>query len=117
MPKVTVVGAGQVGSTTALRLADRGIADVVIVDVDGDLARGKALDIAQSLPLTSSSVEVLGGGDYGLAEGSDVAVVTAGYPREPGMSRGDLLEKNAMGGREGVLSLAGTAPGCGCVLG
>jgi malate dehydrogenase len=116
MPKVTVVGAGQVGSTTALRLADRGIADVAILDVDGDLARGKALDIAQSLPLASSSVEVVGGGDYGLAEGSDVAVVTAGYPREPGMSRADLLEKNAMVVREVILSLAEAAPGCVLIM-
>jgi hypothetical protein len=77
MPKVTIVGAGQVGSTTALRLADRGIADVAIIDVDGELARGKALDLAQALPLSTSSVEVAGGDDYRLGEGSEVAVIAA----------------------------------------
>lgn len=116
MPKVTIVGAGQVGSTTAMRLADRGIADVALIDVDGEIARGKALDISQSLPLSSSSVEVAGGSDYRLAEGSDVAVITAGYPREPGMSRDDLLGKNAAVVRKVVLSLADTAPGCVLIM-
>jgi len=116
MPKVTVVGAGHVGSATAMRLADEGIADVVLIDVQGELARGMALDISQSLPLASSSVEVSGGGDYRLAEGSDVAVITAGFPREPGMSRGDLLGKNAAVVKGVVVSLAETAPQCVLIM-
>ena len=116
MRKVTVVGAGQVGSTTAMRLAEQGIADVALVDVYGELAQGKALDIAQSLALTSSSAKVVGGSDYGLAEGSDIVVVTAGFPREPGMSRADLLGRNAAVVKEVVEALAERAPGCVLVM-
>lgn len=112
MRKVTVVGAGQVGSTTAMRLAERGMANVALIDTCGDLAQGKALDIAQSLPLTDSTSTVTGGGDYGLAAGSDVVVITAGFPREPGMSRSDLLGRNAAVVREVVRAIEVEAPGC-----
>lgn len=110
MSKVAVIGAGQVGSTTAMRVAERGIADVSLIDIYGDLARGKALDIAQALPLTDSSSRVEGGSDYRLAAGSDVVVVTAGFPRAPGMSRSDLLEKNAAVVREVVERACAAAP-------
>ncbi|NPV60247.1 MAG: malate dehydrogenase [Actinobacteria bacterium] len=110
MRKVAVIGAGQVGSTTAMRVAERGIADVSLIDIYGDLARGKALDIAQALPLTDSSSRVEGGSDYGLAAGSDVVVITAGFPRAPGMSRSDLLEKNAAVVREVVEKACAAAP-------
>ena len=116
MPKVTVVGAGQVGSTTAMRLAEQSIADVAIIDIFGELAQGKALDISQSLPLTASSAKVTGGSDYRLAAGSDVAVVTAGFPREPGMSRSDLLGRNAAVVREVILALAEEAPDCVLIM-
>lgn len=112
MPKVTIVGAGQVGSTTAMRLADLGLCDVALVDAEGDVARGKALDIGQSLPLSTSPVEVKGGDDYRLAEGSDIAVVAAGFPRQPGMTRGDLLGKNAAVVQRVTASLAEAAPAC-----
>ncbi len=116
MPKVTVVGAGQVGSTTAMRLADWGICDVTLIDADGDLAQGKALDISQSLSLTSSAARVEGGGDYALAEGSEVAVVAAGFARRPGMSREDLLARNASIVREVVTSLAQAEPDCALIV-
>lgn len=116
MRKVTVVGAGMVGSTTAMRIAEQGLADVALIDIYGDLARGKALDIAQSLALTSSSSRVEGGDDYRLAEGSSVAVVTAGFPRQPGMSRADLMEKNAAVVRAVVASLAEAAPDCVVIM-
>jgi malate dehydrogenase len=116
MLKVTVVGAGHVGSTTAMRLAEQGIADVAIIDIFGELAQGKALDISQSLPLTSSPAKVMGGSDYGLTARSDVAVITAGFPREPGMSRSDLLSKNAAVVKEVVLALAKEAPDCVLIM-
>ena len=112
MPRVTVVGAGQVGSTTAMRLAERGLCDVALIDIDGGLAEGKALDISQALPLTSSAVKVEGGSDFALAAGSDVAVVAAGYARQPGMSRSDLLGRNSAVVRGVVEAIAERAPGC-----
>ncbi|MBC7231087.1 MAG: malate dehydrogenase [Actinobacteria bacterium] len=116
MRKVTVIGAGQVGSTTAMRVAEQGIADVALIDIYGDLARGKALDIAQSLPLTASSSRVRGGSDYALAEGSEVVVITAGFPRAPGMSRSDLLEKNAAVVRDVVEGVKEAAPGAVLIM-
>ncbi|MDI6873141.1 malate dehydrogenase [Candidatus Solincola sp.] len=110
MRKVTVVGAGMVGSTTAMRVAEAGLADVALIDIYGDLARGKALDISQALPLTGSPSRVEGGDDYRLAEGSEVVVVTAGFPRQPGMSRADLLGKNAEVVRKVVEAAAAAAP-------
>jgi len=116
MHKVAVIGAGQVGSTTAMRLAEQGEADVALIDIYGELAQGKALDISQSLPLTSSSARVVGGSEYGLAAGSDIAVMTAGFPREPGMSRSDLLEKNASVVKEVVEALQEEAPDCVLIM-
>ncbi len=116
MYKVTVVGAGQVGATTAMRLAEQGITDVALIDVYDELAKGKALDIAQSLALTSSSAKVVGGDDYKLAEGSDIAVVTAGFPRGPGMSRAELLGRNAEVIKEVVEAIAERAPDCVLIM-
>jgi len=116
MPKVTIVGAGHVGSTTALRLVEEDVADVAIIDIDADLAQGKALDMAQALFLTSSEAEVVGGSDYDLGQGSDVVVVTAGFPRKPGMSREDLLVQNAAVVKEVIDSLVEVAPGCVLIM-
>lgn len=94
--KVTVVGAGMVGSTTALRLLEDRTADALtIIDVVEGLARAVALDLGQSAPLRGHTVQVEGGSDYDLTEGSDLVIVTAGLPRSPGESRADLLERNA----------------------
>ncbi len=92
--KVTVVGAGHVGATTAQRIAERSIADVYLVDIVEGLATGKALDLAEAAPLVGHSSVITGGTEYDPAEGSDVVVVTAGVARKPGMSRDDLLTTN-----------------------
>jgi malate dehydrogenase len=96
MAKVTVVGgAGFVGSTTGLRIAERGLADVVLFDIIEDYPQGLALDMRHSSPIQKFEVDVTGTNDYKDTAGSDVVVVTAGLPRKPGMSRMDLLGKNA----------------------
>jgi malate dehydrogenase len=94
--KITVVGAGMVGSTTALRLLEENLADeLVIVDVLDGLAKAVALDLCQSAPLRGHTIRVTGGADHGPAEGSSLVIITAGVPRKPGQSRADLLETNA----------------------
>jgi malate dehydrogenase len=96
--KVTVVGGGFVGSTTAQRIHDAGLADVVITDLVEDMPAGKALDMAESAPIIGSNSRATGistkFGDYSATANSDVIVVTAGIPRKPGMSRDDLLKTN-----------------------
>ena len=92
--KVTVVGAGNVGANCALRIADRELADVVLVDVVEGVPQGKGLDLLESGPVQGYDVTVTGANDYALTEDSDVAIVTAGFPRKPGMSRDDLLMAN-----------------------
>lgn len=94
--KVTIVGAGRYGSTTAQRLAEADVVDeVVMVDIVEGLPQGLALDIMQSRPIEGFKTRVIGTNEYGPTEGSDVCVVTAGVPRKPGMSRLDLLDVNA----------------------
>ena len=92
--KVTVVGAGNVGATTAQRLFERGYMDVVLVDVVEDMPQGKALDIAQSGPVLGVDATITGSNGYEETAGSDVVVITAGIARKPGMSRDDLLFTN-----------------------
>lgn len=92
--KVTVVGAGNVGATTAQRIVEQELADVALIDIMGDLARGKALDMMESAPVVGFNAKLEGGDDYALTAGSDICVVTAGLARKPGMSRDDLLVKN-----------------------
>jgi malate dehydrogenase len=92
--KVTVVGAGNVGATTAQLIAQANIADVVMIDVAGELATGKALDMMESAPVLGFDAHVSGGSDYDATVNSDVCVITAGLARKPGMSRDDLLAKN-----------------------
>ena len=92
--KVTVVGAGNVGATTAQRIAEAELADVVMVDIAGDMATGKALDMMEAAPVLGFNAKISGGDDYAPTAGSDICVVTAGLARKPGMSRDDLLKKN-----------------------
>lgn len=92
--KATVVGAGNVGATTAQRLYERGYIDVVLVDVVEDMPQGKALDIAESGPVLGIDASIAGSNGYDETAGSDVVVVTAGIARKPGMSRDDLLFTN-----------------------
>lgn len=93
--KVAVIGAGNVGATTTLALAQLNIADIVMTDIVEGMPQGKALDMMESAPLMGIDVSIAGSNDYKDIAGSDVVVVTAGVPRKPGMSRDDLLKINA----------------------
>ena len=92
--KVTVVGAGNVGATTAQRIFDKGYADVTLVDIVEGLPQGKALDILESGPILGSDAKIIGSNTYEETANSDVVVVTSGIARKPGMSRDDLLLTN-----------------------
>ena len=92
--KVSVIGSGNVGATAARSIADKELADVVILDILDGIPQGKALDILEACPVEGSDARVLGTTDYADTAGSDIVVVTAGLARKPGMSRDDLLQKN-----------------------
>jgi malate dehydrogenase len=92
--KITVVGAGNVGATTAQRLAERDYADVVLVDIVEGLPQGKALDLNQSGPVVGYEPHIVGTNSYDETSGSEIVVITSGLPRKPGMSRDDLLAAN-----------------------
>jgi malate dehydrogenase len=94
-PKVTVVGAGNVGATTAQYIVERELADVVLTDVVDGLPQGKGLDLLQAGPIHGYDCRITGANDYEPTVGSDIIVITAGLARKPGMSRDDLLLKNA----------------------
>ncbi len=93
-PKVTIIGAGMVGSTTAQYLAQRNLADIVLVDIVENLPQGKALDLLEAGPVLGYDCTVIGANDYDATANSDVIVITSGSPRKPGMSRDDLLRVN-----------------------
>jgi malate dehydrogenase len=93
--KVSIIGAGMTGSTTAHWLAEKEIADIVLVDIVEGMPQGKALDLQQALPVIGKDVRVVGSNDYAATANSDIIVITAGLPRKPGMSRDDLLYANA----------------------
>ncbi len=93
--KISVIGAGQVGATTMLRLAEKELAEVVVmVDIIEGLPQGKALDEMEASPIEGFDTEIIGTNDYKDTEGSDIVVITSGMPRKPGMSRDELLEVN-----------------------
>ena len=94
-PRVTVVGAGNVGATTAQYIVERELADVVLTDVVDGLPQGKGLDLLQAGPVHGYDCRITGANDYEPTVGSDIIVITAGLARKPGMSRDDLLLKNA----------------------
>src|SRR5438309_6504687 len=94
--RVTIVGSGFVGATAAMRVAQKGLADdIVMTDIVEGLPQGIALDMRESAPIEGFEPSITGTNDYDDTAGSDVVVITAGLPRQPGMSRMDLLEKNA----------------------
>jgi len=93
--KIALIGAGNIGGTLAHLIGLKELGDVVMFDVFGGVAAGKALDVMQSSPVDGFDSEMTGGSDYAAIAGSDVVIVTAGFPRMPGMSRDDLLSKNA----------------------
>jgi malate dehydrogenase len=109
--KVTVVGSGSVGQTTAMRVLQKGLAEVVLTDIVEGLPQGLALDLKESAPVERFEPEIVGTNDYADAAGSDVVVITAGFPRQPGMSRMDLLGKNAAIIRSVVEQIAPGSPG------
>ncbi|GAB6077065.1 malate dehydrogenase [Desulfurobacterium crinifex] len=92
--KITIVGAGNIGSTLALLLARRETADITLIDINEGVAKGKALDIMEASPILGFNAHVVGTGNYEDTANSDVVIITAGFPRKPGMSRDDLLFKN-----------------------
>jgi malate dehydrogenase len=93
--KVSIIGAGMTGSTTAHWLAEKELADIVLVDIVEGMPQGKALDLQEALPVVGKDVRITGSNDYELTADSDIIVITAGLPRKPGMSRDDLLFANA----------------------
>jgi malate dehydrogenase len=92
--KVTVVGGGAVGATTAQYIAQKGYADVALIDIIPNLPQGKALDLMEAGPVIGYDAQVVGANDYDATTGSDAVVITSGSPRKPGMSRDDLLKVN-----------------------
>lgn len=109
-PLVTVIGAGNVGATTAQRIAEAGLADVTLIDIVEGLPQGKALDLAEAAPVVGHDCRVRGTNDYAATAGSDVIVVTSGLARQPGMSRDDLLARNAGIVRSVVSQAAAASP-------
>ena len=93
--KVTIVGAGNVGATAAQRIIEREIADVVLIDVLEGVPEGKALDLTEAAILMKYDSKIVGGSDYELTKNSNIVVITAGFPRKPGMTRDDLTSTNA----------------------
>ena len=93
--KISIIGAGMTGSTSAHWIAEREIADLVLIDVVEGMPQGKALDLLEAMPVIGKDVKVVGSNDFAATAGSDIVVITAGLPRKPGMSRDDLLFANA----------------------
>lgn len=111
-PKISVIGAGFVGSTCAHWAASKELGDVVLVDINGDAAKGKALDLFEASPVEGFDARLSGGSDYALTQNSDVVIITAGLPRKPGMSRDDLLATNSKIVKECAENVAKHSPNC-----
>jgi len=115
--KVTVVGAGNVGATAAMRVAEKGLADVVLMDILEGVPAGKALDLMEAAPVEKHDSKIFGvTNDYGQAKDSDIVIITAGIPRKPGMSRDDLLSTNMGIVGTVVKSIASVAPDAVLIL-
>lgn len=108
--KVTVVGSGNVGATVAQHVAEKELADVALVDIVEGVPQGKALDLLEAGPVEKYDSRVAGSNSYDITDGSDIIVITAGLPRKPGMSRDDLLLKNASIVKEVVENVASRSP-------
>ncbi|MBD2432138.1 MULTISPECIES: malate dehydrogenase [Fischerella] len=94
-PRVTIIGAGRVGSTLAQRIAEKNLADVVLLDILQGMPQGLALDLMEARGIEMHNRQIIGTNDYADTTGSEIVVITAGFPRKPGMSRDDLLRTNA----------------------
>lgn len=109
--KTTVIGSGQVGATVAMRLAEKELADVVLIDILEGIPAGKALDLTEAAPIEKHDAKIIGTtGDYSNAKESDIVIITAGIPRKPGMSRDDLLSTNMGIMKSVVKEVAAVAP-------
>jgi malate dehydrogenase len=108
--KITVVGSGFVGQTAAMRLLEKGLGEVVLIDIIEGKPQGLALDLRQAAPVEGYEPSIVGTNDYADTAGSDVVVITAGFPRQPGMSRMDLLGKNAAIMRDVVARVVPVSP-------
>ncbi|MEX0984578.1 MAG: malate dehydrogenase [Actinomycetota bacterium] len=109
--KITVVGSGFVGQTAAMRLLEKGLGDVVLIDIIEGKPQGLALDLKEAAPVEGYEPSIVGTNDYADTGGSDVVVITAGFPRQPGMSRMDLLGKNAAIMRDVIANVTPGSPG------
>ena len=109
--KISVIGSGNVGATVAMRVAEKELADVVLIDILEGVPAGKALDLAEAAPIEKHDSRITGvTNDYSLAKDSDIVIITAGIPRKPGMSRDDLLSTNAGIMKTVVKEIAAVAP-------
>lgn len=109
--KIAIIGSGNVGSNAALFIALGGDVDIALVDIAGGLAAGRALDLSQALAIIGNEAKITGGDDFSLLSGADIVVITAGLPRQPGMTRVDLLHKNAAIMRGAAEQVKKHAPG------
>jgi len=112
MDKITIVGAGNVGSQAAFYAAIRELGDIAVIDIVEGMPQGKALDISHSMPIVGSNVRITGSNDYKDSHGSDIVIITAGVPRKPGMSRDDLIGINAKIIRSIVPEVVRYSPDC-----
>ncbi|HYJ61028.1 MAG TPA: malate dehydrogenase [Actinomycetota bacterium] len=108
--QITVVGSGFVGQTSAMRLLEKGLGDVVLIDIIEGKPQGLALDLRQAAPVEGYEPTIVGTNDYADTAGSDIVVITAGFPRQPGMSRMDLLGKNAAIMRDVIANVVPGSP-------
>jgi len=110
--KISIIGAGNVGASCAQRIAERGYADIVLVDIVPGLAQGKALDISQSAPIINFDTAVTGTNSYEETAGSDLAIITSGFSRKPGMTRDELVQANMKIVAEVTSSVVKYSPDC-----
>ncbi|MFQ6122240.1 MAG: malate dehydrogenase [Dehalococcoidales bacterium] len=116
LKKVSVIGAGMVGGTCAQRIAERGYADIVLVDIIEGLPQGKALDMLESAPALGFDSKIIGTNDYKETANSDVVVITSGLPRKPGMTRDELLQANMKIVSEVTRNVVKNSPNCIIVM-
>ncbi|GAH35921.1 unnamed protein product, partial [marine sediment metagenome] len=110
--KVSIIGAGNVGASCAQRIAERGYADIVLVDIIEGLPQGKALDMLESAPILRADTHIIGTNNYQETANSDVVVITSGVVRKPGMSRDELLQTNAKVVTEVIRNVVNHSPNC-----
>ncbi|MEK6606299.1 MAG: malate dehydrogenase [Myxococcota bacterium] len=115
-PKISIIGAGNVGATAAHWAATRELGDVVLIDIVDGLPQGKALDMSESFPVGGFDAHYVGSNDYAATKGSDIVVITSGVPRKPGMSRDDLLAINTKIVREVTEKVVANSPDCILIL-